>query len=387
MKGQLHLILSTDATVSDIERYGMLPWNRAMLDAYREAFDIDMYSADTRDFSRLLGVRHHPCCPASMRLLPKRLRQAVFYLALLSKARKMKGVIRTLSPNLAILPEIRRLSGSPVIVDFHYDWSEKTQADYGGAKSRIAPWFQRRCMSAADLVIASTADLRQRARREFPDRVIHIPNFVDRRVFHPSEKREPRIVFAGRLHWAKGCDVLMRAFNLLAPDHRDVELVILGTGEEEQRIRGMLTPEMEGRVRMLGSVPHTELATLVGGARIFAFPTVTVEGQPKALIEAMACGTPCVCSDVPGVKGLIRDCDNGLLVPPSDPAALARAFDRLLADEVLWRRLSESCLRGASRFDGRHLLKRQIRVMRLCGERARGKQAPGRHLQRAAIPC
>lgn len=191
MKGQLHLILSTDATVSDIERYGMMPWNRAMLDAYREAFDVDLYSADTRDFSDTLAVRHHPCCPASMRLLPKRLRQAVFYLILLNKARRMKGIIRTLSPNLAILPEIRKLSGNPVIVDFHYDWSEATRAHDRGMKSRIAPWLQRRCMSAADLVIASTRELRDRARRQLPCRVIHIPNFVDRGISILSRRGNP----------------------------------------------------------------------------------------------------------------------------------------------------------------------------------------------------
>jgi glycosyltransferase involved in cell wall biosynthesis len=364
-KSPLHLIFSTDATLDEIERYGMLPWNRSMLDAYREAFDIDIYSSDHANFSDRLGVRHHPGCPATAGFLPKRARQLLFYLDLLRRARRMRGVIRVLSPNLAILPEIRRISGSPTIVDFHYDWSEKTRADYRGPKRALANFIQRRCLRGADIVIASTDSLRKRIPAAGSRRVIHLPNFVDPALFHPAEKRERKIVFAGRLHWAKGCHVLIEAFNRIASELPDVCLVILGSGGDQSRLRSMVAAGAGDRVSFLGSVPHDVLAGHVGSAAVFAFPTITVEGQPKSLIEALACGTPPVCSDVFGVTGLIRDGDNGLLVPPGDAEALATALRRILSDGVLWARLSNNCLRGSRHYARDHVLGRQIRVMRI----------------------
>jgi len=364
MRDHLHLILSTDATIDDIERYGMLAWMRAMVETYGAAFELDFYTADHRSCSDLLGVRHHPCCPRALSFLPRRIRQLIFYAALLFRAPRMKGVIRVLSPNMAILPEIRGLSQTPTIADFHYDWSEKTRADYRGPKRALAGFVQRRCMRGADLVIASTAELRHRAKEEYSRRVIHIPNFVDQTLFHPGRERERKVVFAGRLHWAKGCDVLVEAFRRIAPRHPEVNLVIMGAGEEEERILNLVPPDLRDRVELLGSVPQAELAAQLGSAAIFAFPTVTVEGQPKALIEAMACGTPCVGTSVPGVEGLIRDGHNGLLVAPGDAGALAHALDRLISDENLWRRLSENCLKTSRRFEKEPVLRRQVRVMR-----------------------
>ncbi len=59
------------------------------------------------------------------------------------------------------------------------------------------------------------------------------------------------------------------------------------------------------------------------------------EGLPKALLEGMAAGLPCVTTDVPGCREAVRDGENGLLVPPRDHEALARALDRLIQDSEL----------------------------------------------------
>jgi glycosyltransferase involved in cell wall biosynthesis len=85
-------------------------------------------------------------------------------------------------------------------------------------------------------------------------------------------------------------------------------------------------------------VDHAELPRWLAGADAFVLPSFT-EGHPKALIEAMASGLPCIASDCPGNRSLIRDGETGLLFDPSSAAALARALERALGDPALGRAL------------------------------------------------
>jgi glycosyltransferase involved in cell wall biosynthesis len=64
------------------------------------------------------------------------------------------------------------------------------------------------------------------------------------------------------------------------------------------------------------------------------------EGFPNAVLEAMALGIPAVASDVGGIHDVVKHEVTGLLVPPEDPGALARALDRLFGDPELWERLA-----------------------------------------------
>ena len=75
-------------------------------------------------------------------------------------------------------------------------------------------------------------------------------------------------------------------------------------------------------------------------AHIFALPSYR-EGLPTAVVEAAACGRPVVATDVPGCREVVRDGENGFLVPVRNPQALAEAFIRLLEDPDLRRRMGE----------------------------------------------
>ncbi len=374
-RGPLHLILSTDATVSDMLRLGAAPWLRSMLTGYDRAFQVHFYSADRIDFSDRLGVRHHPLGPRAR--MPRRLRQTLYYGNLLRRAPEMTGLVRALASNLAILPEIKRRSGSRVIVDFHYDWAATSRAHYGGAKKWLARPIQNRCLRAADLVVASTRELRSMVERGHGARAIHIPNFVDGALFHPREPRARRIVYAGRLHWAKGCTVLIDAFVRIARKDQDATLEIMGSGEEEEALRARVPRALDGRIHFHGSRPQEEVAEALGGAAAFVLPTLTTEGNPKAVLEAMSCGTPPICSDVPGIRGLIDGERTGILVPPGDVEALAAALTRILDDEALRARISHACAARARRFGKERILRHQIRVMRICAGCSRMGVEPG----------
>jgi len=356
--------LSTDAPVGDVIRLGMGPWLRSMLVAYGRAFDVELYSCDRIDFSGELATVHHPLGPSLP--LPRAIRQVVFHARLIRRARRMQGVVRSLSPNLPVLREIRRLSGSPAIVDYHYDWASTAKAHYGGVKGRIAEPVQRRCIQAADLVVATTRDLARDVEGRYGKRAIRIPNFVDTDLFHPRELRHETILFAGRFHWAKGVEVLIDAFTRIAVDHPRSELVLYGSGELDEELRRRAPDALRERIRFLGSRPQEEVARALGSAAVCALPTLTTEGNPKAVLEAMACGTPLACSAVPGIADLVAADRTGLLVPPGDAGALALALARLLDDRSLWTRISLAGLGRARQFGKERILRHQIRAMGVC---------------------
>jgi glycosyltransferase involved in cell wall biosynthesis len=89
----------------------------------------------------------------------------------------------------------------------------------------------------------------------------------------------------------------------------------------------------EGIVTWLG--PRRDVAALLRGAHIFSLPSTYREGLPKAALEAAASGLPMVLTDIPGCREAVVDGVTGLLVPPRDPPALAKALARLIDDPVL----------------------------------------------------
>lgn len=138
----------------------------------------------------------------------------------------------------------------------------------------------------------------------------------------------PVVVAAGHLEERKDFATLIRAFALVA-SRRACRLVILGEGG--------LRPRLETLVRRLGLAGRVSLPgwidnpfALFARASLFVLSSVH-EGLPTVLIEALACGCPCVSTDCPaGPAEILRDGSFGPLVPVGDEAALADAMDRVL---------------------------------------------------------
>lgn len=140
----------------------------------------------------------------------------------------------------------------------------------------------------------------------------------------------PRLIIgsAGRLAPMKGFGHLVDAAAILKSRGLDFELRIAGLGSE-------LVP-LEAYVRLLGLhecvrfVGHVEdMRSFYAELDVFMLPSVSTEGLPLVVLEAMAMGVPVVATDLAGTPEVIDDAVNGLLVPPGDPAAIATALMRL----------------------------------------------------------
>ena len=140
----------------------------------------------------------------------------------------------------------------------------------------------------------------------------------------------PLVAFAGRLTPAKDLGVLIDAVERLP----NVTLLLAGDGE----LRPQLERRASARVRFLGALERRRVLELFAAADVVALSSAW-ENFPHALVESLAAGTPVVATEVGGVPEIVRDGENGLLVPPGDPEALAAAIRRLIADPALAARM------------------------------------------------
>jgi GalNAc-alpha-(1->4)-GalNAc-alpha-(1->3)-diNAcBac-PP-undecaprenol alpha-1,4-N-acetyl-D-galactosaminyltransferase len=151
----------------------------------------------------------------------------------------------------------------------------------------------------------------------------------------------PTVLSIGRLYPQKAHDVLLNAFALFADGRPGWRLAIMGAGPEAAKLHSLAEALRIGdRVDWLGTQPDPY--SWLRSARIFALVS-RHEGTPNALLEAMACGLPCIVSDAsPGPLELISDGHTGLVVPVGDHDALARQLARLAEDSELSRRLGNA---------------------------------------------
>jgi len=197
---------------------------------------------------------------------------------------------------------------------------------------RMLEWVAYR---AADGIL-STSD--PTGRPGFPtwQRLAVIPNGVNTDVFRPGarsrEEGDPVVCYVGRLSAReKNLRSLVEAVRGLG-----VRLVVVGDGpervslEEQARRNGLA-------VTFLGFVPNERIPAILNAADVFVLPSLS-EGNPKVLLEAMACGLPVVSSRWRGAERIVHDGENGIMCDFS-PEGIRAAVVRLLGDEALRRRL------------------------------------------------
>lgn len=204
--------------------------------------------------------------------------------------------------------------------------------------------------------IAVSAAARHFISRFFPGDYKVIPNGVDvgrfRRAVPIARWQDGtlNILFVGRFEPRKGVLVLLRAFRILRRRDWDCRLLLVGGGPQEREARRYVATRRLSNVEFLGRVSDDELAQLYRTADVFVSPATGRESFGIVLLEAMAAGTPIVCSDIHGYKGVVRRGEQALLVPPRDPEALAGAIARLLGDPELRARMSAAGRARAEEF-------------------------------------
>ena len=283
---------------------------------------------------------------ASVRILPlnKRGRWDVFGF--------LTRLVRTMlheRPDLvhAYIGNLMTLFGKPFLPSMRIVWGIRSSSmDY----SRYN-WLFRICYAlecglawSADLIISnSQAGYRSHVADGYPkDKTVVIPNGIDTVRFFPNPEARERIRaqwgiaedealigLVGRLDPKKDHETFLQAAVLLMQERKHVRFVCVGTGPSEYRTA------LHNRAHALGLTNHllwvsaqSQVADVYNALDLLVNSSSYGEGFANVLGEAMACGVPCVATDV-GDSGLVIG-DAGQLVPPKDPVALKTAMQQVL---------------------------------------------------------
>lgn len=232
---------------------------------------------------------------------------------------------------------------------------------------RVIGWFEkieRRVARASDVIVTPSRYLKTVVERwGVPsEKITVIPNAVETLVIpaHAGTRSHPTIISVGRLTPWKGFDALIDVMRDLPTDAR---LIIIGDGPEKNKLADLIVRlGLGNRVEMTGSLPRAEVLRRMAEADVFVLNS-GYEGFSHVLVEAMAAGVPVVASDRGGNPEIVRDGENGLLVPYNDRAALRVAVGRILADGQLAARLVESGKRTTSQFTEERMIQETMNTL------------------------
>jgi phosphatidylinositol alpha-mannosyltransferase len=212
--------------------------------------------------------------------------------------------------------------------------------------------------------IAVSAAARHFADRFFPGDFKVIPNGVNVGRYQRAvpiarwQDGTLNILFVGRLEDRKGLPHLLKAFRLVRKSGFECRLLVVGSGPQEREARRYVMTRGLQNVEFLGRVSDAEKAQLFKTADVFVSPATGRESFGIVLLEAMAAGTPIVCSDIHGYKGVVQRGRQAILVPPRDSKALAAGISELLANPTLRDRMGAEGLERAAQFSWEHVTAR-----------------------------
>ncbi len=230
----------------------------------------------------------------------------------------------------------------------------RTDIAYFYAKPMLRPFFRK-----LHGRIAVSQPAREFVARRFPDDYRIVPNGIDYARFAvPREPLpwlvddRPTVLFVGRLERRKGLRHLLHAWPTVRSELPRARLFVVGGGGRRlESYRRYARRQGWPEVIFTGHVPSDDLVRYYQSADVFCAPSTGQESFGIVLLEAMAAGRPIVASDIPGYAEVVTHGQEGVLVPPEDPPALASTLLRLLADPDLRCALGARGRRKAADYD------------------------------------
>ena len=267
------------------------------------------------------------------------------------------------------------LARTPLVVKLTADPAYERAKRWGLFDGSIAQFQARPPASTLPLRLLRDADVRRASHAVFPSAYLQeialgwgltpddvsllpnptppIPELPPRDELRARFRFEgPTLVFAGRLTTQKALEVALDAVGRVD----GVELVVAGDGPDRAKLEAI------GGARFLGPQTRRQVLELFRAADAGLLSS-SWENFPHVVVECLAIGTPFISTDAGGVTEVVTDGENGLIVPVNDPAALAAAIERYVADPALQERLRAAAAPSVERFAPEHVYGRLERIL------------------------
>lgn len=163
------------------------------------------------------------------------------------------------------------------------------------------------------------------------NQIAYVPNFVAVESYEPSFEHRGYYAFVGRLERIKGVETLLHAA-ARAGRHVNLQLWVVGTGREEEHLKGLARRLGAEGVHFVGFKSGQELTDIVRGAAFTVVPSEWYENAPLSVLESFACGKPVIASRIGGLPELVEDGRTGLLFQPGNVEELRECIESLSND-------------------------------------------------------
>lgn len=258
--------------------------------------------------------------------------------------RRRPDVVHGYLPVANLFALTPRLFGVEVPVVWGMRASDMELTRYGRVERGVYRLCERLSRRPDGIIVNSEAGRDVLKSRGYPaDAMAVIPNGIDTERFRPDEGGragvraewgvpEEALLFGlvGRIDPMKGHSTFLRAAAAVAETHPEMRGACVGQGEPglASELRA-LAAELGLAERVIWSAPRRDVRALMNGLDVLVLASGFGEGFPNVVGEAMACGTPCVVTDVGDAASIVGE--TGLVVPPDDPAAMAAAWRKMLS--------------------------------------------------------
>jgi len=246
-------------------------------------------------------------------------------------------------------------------------------------RSDLLAIMQKKICERVDKIIAVSNFTAQNVIDDYaipPTKIEVIPNGVDLNKFNPKVDGikmrgslgitdEPVILYVGKLEFNKGIEYLILSFSKIVKQIPNAKLVIVGNGPIKNRLMNLVKQKkLSKSVIFTGKIPSKKLPSIFAASDLFVLPSL-MEGFGIVLLEAMACGKPCIATKAGGTEDIIVNGETGFLAPIGDCISLYQAINALLANPDLAQKFGKAGLnRVRKNFTWNIIAKRTINTYR-----------------------
>jgi glycosyltransferase involved in cell wall biosynthesis len=208
--------------------------------------------------------------------------------------------------------------------------------------------LELKILQNSDIITTVSNSIADELKNEYSnsDEIVTVGNGVDEKFFSSTQKKYKNnnkyIFFAGRIDREKGLFDFIESAKYVCNMRKDIFFYIAGLGRDLNKLkRKVKKANLQDRIKFFGQVDKTRLHELYKRATLFVLPSYH-EGIPTVILEAMSCKLPVIATDVRGNRDVIKDGENGIMVPPRNPIKLAKVIISLIDDKQLLKILGKN---------------------------------------------
>ena len=284
----------------------------------------------------------------------KKLKNPSFLISSFLKTKFMKNydIVHALHPIAALA--MKNISAKKILT-IHAVYSEQIRLLHGELSSKLSNRYEKNALEWTDAITAGSKDAYDYYSK-LSSNVFYIPNAIDINSLPAGfdSRYEKQIIFAGRLSKEKGILTILEIIKELPSD---IHLLIIGSGPEENTV--VESTKNKENVHFLGYQPKEKTIPLIRGSTALIQPSFA-EGISATLLEAMACKTPIIATNIGGNKELLGNNNAGMLIEPGDSKVLLKKIVELVNDKNLQEKISTSAYTEVQKYDWSNIGQRYV---------------------------